>query len=542
MPEQSRNTAQPVNNANVIDLVTLTEDYLRCFRRYWLQFFLLLAIVAVLVTGYYTWSYMPSYEASVTYSLKKTEDVTYDAMVVVRLSDAIPTVVKTKDFTEDLFSQITNVSSDDYGYTILKVGKPALKSPAAGDSSNPQQLQEHTVPFGNLAYTISSDYTEGTTLFTVAVTTNNYQNSNILLDMFRKVYPDWASKAVGTVELQLVDVLYSDETPINIYSPVSSVARGILAGMAVCIAFATLYVFTITTVRKESDLKKITVKSCISLIPDVRIKKRSASTKSTLLITNKHVDWGLKQSLLAAQSRIEKLMEKDGQKVFLMTSSLPQEGKSMVSVNLALAYAEKGKKVLLLDGDMRNPSVLKFFGLQDHKGLSDYFSSNMVLRDLIVTQSGVDIISGGSIQGAASSLLNEEKMRSLMQYARMAYDCVILDTPPACGFTDADIFSRYADAVVYVVRHDVPTVGEVRDGMDGFIQSKKLLGYLINRNPGGFSTYGKYGKYGKYGSYGYRHYGKYRHYIETEIENEEEEDSRPERKMEYEKLNTEDSL
>ncbi|MCD8105501.1 MAG: polysaccharide biosynthesis tyrosine autokinase [Lachnospiraceae bacterium] len=506
MPEQSRNTAQPVNNANVIDLVTLTEDYLRCFRRYWLQFFLLLAIVAVLVTGYYTWSYMPSYEASVTYSLKKTEDVTYDAMVVVRLSDAIPTVVKTKDFTEDLFSQITNVSSDDYGYTI------------------------------------SSDYTEGTTLFTVAVTTNNYQNSNILLDMFRKVYPDWASKAVGTVELQLVDVLYSDETPINIYSPVSSVARGILAGMAVCIAFATLYVFTITTVRKESDLKKITVKSCISLIPDVRIKKRSASTKSTLLITNKHVDWGLKQSLLAAQSRIEKLMEKDGQKVFLMTSSLPQEGKSMVSVNLALAYAEKGKKVLLLDGDMRNPSVLKFFGLQDHKGLSDYFSSNMVLRDLIVTQSGVDIISGGSIQGAASSLLNEEKMRSLMQYARMAYDCVILDTPPACGFTDADIFSRYADAVVYVVRHDVPTVGEVRDGMDGFIQSKKLLGYLINRNPGGFSTYGKYGKYGKYGSYGYRHYGKYRHYIETEIENEEEEDSRPERKMEYEKLNTEDSL
>lgn len=502
MPEQSRGTAQSANNANVIDLVTLTEDYLRCFRRYWLQFFLLLAIVAVLVTGYYTWSYMPSYEASVTYSLTKTGDTTTDAMVVVRLSDAIPTVVATKDFSEDLFGQITNVSAEDYEYSF------------------------------------ASAYTEGTTLFTVTVTTNNYQNSNTLLDLFQKVYPDWASKAVGTVELQLVDVLYSVQTPVNPYSPVSSAARGVFAGLAVCIALATVYVFTITTVRKESDLKKVTVKSCISLIPDVKVKKRSAGTRSTLLITNKHVDWGLKQSLLAAQSRIETLMEKESQKVLLVTSSLPQEGKSVISANLALACAEKGQKVLLLDGDMRNPSILKLFGIEDHKGLADYFSSDMVLRDLIVSQNGVDIISGGSTRGAVSSLLNENKMQSLMQYARLAYDFVILDTPPSSGFTDADVLSKYADAVVYVVRHDVPSVREVQEGMYGFIQNKKLLGYLINRNPGGFSTYGKYGKYGKYGSYGYRHYGKYSHYIQPE----EETAAEPEQKMVYEKLNTEDSL
>ena len=91
----------------------------------------------------------------------------------------------------------------------------------------------------------------------------------------------------------------------------------------------------------------------------------------------------------------------------------------------------------------------------------------------------------------------EELMENLMNW----YDYIIIDTPPTGFFTDGVILSGYAEAVLYVVRHDQALIREIRDGISAYIQSDKLLGYVINRKPGGYSAYGKYGKYGSYGKY-----------------------------------------
>ncbi|MCD7818386.1 MAG: hypothetical protein LUH07_04980, partial [Lachnospiraceae bacterium] len=241
----------------ILDLGGMIDDYLRCVSRYWFQFLLLTLTVAALVLTYFNISYTPSYSARVIYSVNKTGDTTVDAAITTRLSDAITTLTAENEFQEDLLSLV------------------------AADTINQQ-------------YSFSSSYTSNVNLFSVTVTANNYKNANLILDCFMEVYPAWASRSTGTVDLQEVDISYSYGTATNSYSVTRSVLIEIAIGLVACFAIATIYVLTIQTVRRESDMRKVTTKSCVAMIPEIREKKRSESTRSSLLISTQHVDWGLK--------------------------------------------------------------------------------------------------------------------------------------------------------------------------------------------------------------------------------------------------------
>ena len=155
--------------------------------------------------------------------------------------------------------------------------------------------------------------------------------------------------------------------------------------MILCLAIAALYAQLIRTVRKESDMKKITSKGCISLIPEIAVKKREKSKKQQLLLSNKRVDWGFKQSV---QLRIEKQMEQEHKQVLLVSSTLPQEGKSMTAVNLALAFMQHEKKTVLIDGDLRKPSVAEMLGMEEQKGLAEYLKGNAKVKEVLQKSDG----------------------------------------------------------------------------------------------------------------------------------------------------------
>ena len=468
----------------VFDWAEIAGDYLRCLKRYWLQFLLLLILVVALTVAYSNWNYEPGYTAKITYAVNKTGDTGVDAAIAKRLSGAVTTITSTTEFTDEL---------------LMDIEKESV----------------------NKSYLINSTNTEGATLFTISVTSNNYNNANIVLDSLENIYPSWASKSNGTVELQVVDKSKAPISPENPYSLARSVINGIVLGGIFCFFLGTLYVITIKTVRKESDMKKITKKNCITSIPEVKIKKRTKSVKEQLLISNKRIDWGFKQSLLAAQLRIEKQMNQADRKVLLVSSTLPQEGKTTAAVNLALAFMKHNKKVLIMDGDIRNPSVGKLLGFEEEiKGLTDYFKKDAKLEEIVAMKDGLAVMNAGTQKGEVSGIISDSRMQELMSSLREHYDYIVIDTPPAHLFTDAALLSRYADAVLHIVRYDWSTTKEIKDGMSAFIQNRKLLGYIINRNPSGFSSYGKYG-YSKYG-----HYGKYKRYID----------------LDESSLNTEDSL
>ena len=483
MQTDTQKKTELYNDDDYIDLGQMAADYLRCLKKYWIHFLLIVIITAVAVVLYFNRSYEPVYVAKITYAVNKTADANVNAFMAKSLSSAVPTVTSTSAFTEELLENM-----DEEGI--------------------------------NGSYAITSAYTEGANLFSISVSSNDYKNANSVLKALEEVYPIWASKSNGTVELQTVDKSEAKDLPVNPYSLPKSLGMGVIAGLAICFVLATWYALTVKTIRKDSDMKKITGKNCISLIPEVKLKKREKSTKEQLLLSNKRIDWGFKQSVLAAQSRIEKQIDGKESRVLLVTSTLPQEGKSVVTVNLAQAFAKRDKKVLIIDGDLRNPSVGKLLNIEENqKGLADFFLEKAGLKEMLTIKEDVSIICGGTKRGEASGVVSEVKMMEMVTYLKRKFDYIFIDTPPTHLFTDAVIFERYADDVLYVVRHDYAESNDIKDGMSPFIRSGKLLGYIINRNPGGFSTYGKYG-YSKYG-----HYGKYKRYIDLDESSMNTEDS-----------------
>ncbi len=462
-------------NAEGIDLISMLDDALRCFKYYWFQFLLLIVIVTAGFIATWNRTYQPKFQAKVTYAVSKTGISDIDVTIAQRLSNAIPVLAKNQEFQADLL----------------------------------KNADERSI---NRNYSISSSYTEGSNLFAVMVSANNYENANMLLEMFEKIYPDWASASNGSVSLQVVDRSLAGATPVNAYSAVRQLIEGILAGIVLCLGIALLYTQTIKTVRKESDMKKITSKGCVSQIPEIQVKKREKSKKQQLVLTNKRVDWGFKQSLQAAQLRIEKLMEQKNQKVLLISSTIPQEGKSMTAANLALAFAQHGKKTVLIDGDLRKPSVNGMLGLEEKIGLAEYLKGKAELDKIFDKKGELTVIQAGKKHGNVSAIMDEDRMEALMQKLRDTFEYIIIDTPPAFLFSDASILSGYADSVLYVVRYDMAEAPQISKGMEPFILENKLMGYVINRTQSGFSYYGKYG----YGKYGYGKYGKYKRYVKEE--------------------------
>lgn len=477
MQTETRTDRNVYSSPEPMDFTEILEDILRCLKRYWIQLLLVLVAAAAVTVAYLNASYKPVYSAKVTYAVNKTGMTENDAALAKRLSSSVAKIYGTYEFQDELFDSIQEKSLDP--------GK----------------------------CWISTQYTEGANLFTVTVSSNDFRNVDPVLEAFQQVYPRWADKSNGSVELETVDRVQASQIPDNPYSMIDCAVKGLLVGLVLVAALTFLYAQTLHTVRKEKDMKKVTSKGCIALIPDTKMKKRTNENKSHLLISNKRIDWSFKQSMLSAQSRLDQIMSRQEQKVLLVTSTLPQEGKSLMSVNLALAAVQNGKKTVIIDGDLRNPSVGRVFGFEGKKaGLSDFFDGKAE-PDEIITRSGeLAVIGGGTRSGGVSGIIADGMMEDLMGYLRRVYDFIVIDTPPSGLFSDAAILGKYADTCLYVVRQDMATLHEIQEGIGPFIMEDKLAGYLINRSSTSISSYGKYGKYG-YSKYG--HYGKYKRYIKT---------------------------
>lgn len=477
MQTETRTDRNVYSSPEPMDFTEILEDILRCLKRYWIQLLLVLVAAAAVTVAYLNASYKPVYSAKVTYAVNKTGMTENDAALAKRLSSSVAKIYGTYEFQDELFDSIQEKSLDP--------GK----------------------------CWISTQYTEGANLFTVTVSSNDFRNVDPVLEAFQQVYPRWADKSNGSVELETVDRVQASQIPDNPYSMIDCAVKGLLVGLVLVAALTFLYAQTLHTVRKEKDMKKVTSKGCIALIPDTKMKKRTNENKSHLLISNKRIDWSFKQSMLSAQSRLDQIMSRQEQKVLLVTSTLPQEGKSLMSVNLALAAVQNGKKTVIIDGDLRNHSVGRVFGFEGKTlGLSDFFDRKAD-PDEIITRSGeLAVIGGGTRTGGVSGIISDEMMEDLMGYLRRVYDFIVIDTPPSGLFSDAAILEKYADTCLYVVRQDMATLHEIQEGIAPFIIENKLAGYLINRSSSSISSYGKYGKYG-YSKYG--HYGKYKRYIKT---------------------------
>lgn len=189
-------------------------------------------------------------------------------------------------------------------------------------------------------------------------------------------------------------------------------------------------------------------------------------------------------------------------KTILITSSMGGEGKSFVSLNLAMTYALMGKRTVLLGLDLRKPKIGNYVGMEHQAGVSNYLAGQMELDALPVElnfgQHNLYFINSGPIPPNPAELLLQAEMDILMDYLKRSFDYIILDTPPVGLVTDAQIVGKYADTSLYIVRHQYTLKEQVRL-LDGYYKAKRLanLGVVLNDIKAGDSY-----RYG-YGSYGY---------------------------------------
>ena len=145
-------------------------------------------------------------------------------------------------------------------------------------------------------------------------------------------------------------------------------------------------------------------------------------------------------------------LDKDLQ-VITVTSSMQNEGKSTVLANLAVSFANLDKKVLIMEGDLRNPSVHRMFNISNIKGLTDILLQNKVFADCVhcTDVKNLHVLTCGAIPPNPSEMLSSKKIRDFIKSLREYYDYVFIDAPPIGIVTDAGIISTYTDGCIFVV-------------------------------------------------------------------------------------------
>jgi receptor protein-tyrosine kinase len=198
--------------------------------------------------------------------------------------------------------------------------------------------------------------------------------------------------------------------------------------------------------------------------PGVEVPEKGFFANRSAIVDKDLVQWCQEETMMADayRSAITSILlsRVDGvaPRVLLVTSPRPKAGKTTTVANLGISLAEIGRRVLLIDGDLRCPRLGRLFGLQFASGLSDVLldggSGTVTLNSVIrpSTVPGLYVLPGGSEPGNISKLLHSSDLDSLLESARSEYDFVLIDTPPMVGMADARLLGRVADGVILISR------------------------------------------------------------------------------------------
>jgi capsular exopolysaccharide synthesis family protein len=190
----------------------------------------------------------------------------------------------------------------------------------------------------------------------------------------------------------------------------------------------------------------------------------------------------------------------------MVTSALPQEGKTTTSINCAVVLAQKGIRVLLIDADLRRPSIHKTLGMGPRSGLSNVLTGSATLQQTITRSAilpNLSILPAGTPPPNPAELLASPNMRNALEELRGQYDHIVVDTPPTLSVTDAVVLSPAADAIVLVIRSGQTTKQALRRSRDILMQvNAKVSGVLLNAvdlsSPDYYYYYEYQGKYSRY--------------------------------------------
>ena len=205
-------------------------------------------------------------------------------------------------------------------------------------------------------------------------------------------------------------------------------------------------------------------------------------TPQNRLVTVSDIDSPAAEAFRLLSVRLRHLRRSRELKKLLITSTIPQEGKSMVSANLACGLASSTRrKILLLEGDVRRPTLSKVFGLNSHPGLCEWLEGGRSLVSSLyrLEPGGIWLFPAGHAPASPLELLESNKLSALMEQLAGWFDWIIVDSPPVLPLADTSVWTRLADGILLVTRQGTTQKRHLQRGLEA-LESKKVIGAILN--------------------------------------------------------------
>ncbi|MDR0914680.1 MAG: CpsD/CapB family tyrosine-protein kinase, partial [Oscillospiraceae bacterium] len=229
------------------------------------------------------------------------------------------------------------------------------------------------------------------------------------------------------------------------------------------------------------------------------------------LVINEKTPFAITEAYKKARTNVFYLPIEGNCHKIVLTSALAAEGKTVASINITKLLAQAGKRVLLIDADMRNPKVSRYLGLDEQAGLSEYLAGICPVAEVLQNDAiGADVIVSGKSSSSAAELLATARMDLLLEEKENDYDYIIIDTPPINIVTDSLILADKVNGYLIGVRAEYSNTVSLKQAVTSLEQvDANILGViLINTDPK-VEEYGQYGAYSKYHAYRYNYNNDY---------------------------------
>lgn len=339
---------------------------------------------------------------------------------------------------------------------------------------------------GELGAMITASADTNTVLLQVRVTDSDVDRGLAVADAVAVTFVDVVAELESDngaetplVGLELVSGPALNPEPVS-PRPALNYGLAVLGGLLAGIVLALVRDFLDTTLRTSSAVEKVTGGAVLGVIPF------DATAKKSPLILDSHARSARAEAFRHLRTNLEFVNVDAPIKKVVITSAVPDEGKSSTAANLAVIFAEAGRRVILVEGDLRRPRVADYLGLEGAVGLTNVLAGQADLADVLQPwgRGGLVVLPSGSVPPNPSELLGSKMMGELLDVLSEEFDLVLIDTPPLLPVTDAAVLAARTDGAIVVVRQGSTRRQHVAQAVNSLTQvDARILGSVLTMAP-----------------------------------------------------------
>ncbi len=358
-----------------------------------------------------------------------------------------------------IYDPTINVSSSDFSKAKSLV--PSYMLVLKSNTVLSKVLEKVDLPYqiDELADMISSQSVQNTAIFNIYVTHPDPYVSMELVNAIAEIAPEEIARVVKSGGVEVVDYATLPLVPFTQTSIIKHVLIGSIGFGGMLTMIFLFFGLLDTTIRKKHELNDAFNIPLLGDIPNIKDPSRKIHISKILSVDS---PFALKESYNSIRANIMFTKKAEECPVFVISSATKGEGKTLNCINIAISFSMMGKKTLLIDADLRSPSLTRRLDLEEHTtGLSYFLAGITDNIDIVKSEyNNLDVISVGEVPPNPSELLNSSRLYEFIREAKKDYDYILIDTAPIGIVSDALALSEYITGYILVVKSNVSKLSE----------------------------------------------------------------------------------